>query len=296
MKPAPFEYLAPTTVVEAVTALQEFAGEAKVLAGGQSLMPMLNMRLARPGLIVDLGQVQDLDYIRESSGRLAIGAMTTKRSVERSALVQNHQPLLHAATTSIGHPQIRNRGTVGGSMAQADPAAEYPATAVALDATLRAIGPNGERSIRAEDFFVTYLTTALGPGELLTEVSVPMFGARTGWGFSEITRRHGDFAMAGAAVTVSLDEAERCTEPTIVLFGVGPTPVRVRNAEDLVRDERPGDTLCDSVGRQVSEEIDEPLADVHASAEYRRHLAGVMARQALAQALARAAASGDGAT
>ena len=294
MKPAPFEYLAPTTVDEAVTALREFDGEAKVLAGGQSLMPMLNMRLARPGLVVDLGRVQELDYIRESDGRLAIGAMTTKRTVERSSVVQNRQPLLHAATVSIGHPQIRNRGTVGGSMAQADPAAEYPATAVALAATLKVVGPGGERVIHADEFFVTYLTTALEPGEVLTEVSVPLFDAKTTWGFSEISRRHGDFAMAGAAVTVKLDDTGCCVEPRIALFGVGPTPVRPRGAEEGIAGQPPSQELCEDVARRVSEEIDEPLSDVHASADYRRNLAGVMARQALSDAMKRAATNRAG--
>ena len=290
MKPAPFEYLAPTTVGEAVSALHAYDGEAKLLAGGQSLMPMLNMRLARPGLLVDLGRVQDLDYIRESDGRLAIGAMTTKRTLEESALVESRQPLLHAATVAIGHPQIRNRGTIGGSMAQADPAAEYPAVAVALDATLRAVGPNGERTVEAKDFFVTYLTTALEPGEVLTEVSVPTLDPGSGWSLTEISRRHGDFAIVGAAVTVRLDDAGCCADPRIVLFGVGSTPVRPRGAEDVVRGERPSEDLYQHAGHQVSQELDEPLSDVHASAAYRRHLAEVMTRRALAEAVARAAA------
>ena len=287
MKPAPFEYLAPTSVGEAIAALQEFDGEAKILAGGQSLMPMLNMRLARPGLVVDLRRVADLDYIDEREGRLAIGAMTTKRTVERSAAVQTGQPLLHAATVSIGHPQIRNRGTVGGSMAQADPAAEYPAMAVALQATLTVGGPGGERTLDAEDFFVTYLTTALEPGEVLTELNVPVFDTKNGWGFSEIARRHGDFAMAGAAVTLTLDDNGCCAEPRIALFGVGATPVRPRTTEDSIRGQRPSEALCQAAGKQVSEEIDEPLSDVHASADYRRNLAGVMARRALADAMRR---------
>ncbi|MBW2244223.1 MAG: xanthine dehydrogenase family protein subunit M [Deltaproteobacteria bacterium] len=291
MKPAPFEYVAPTTLGEVVSALQEYDGEAKLLAGGQSLMPLLNMRMARPGLLVDLGRVEDLDYIRESDGCLAIGAMTTKRTVEKSALVASRQPLLHAATVLIGHPQIRNRGTVGGSLAQADPAAEYPAMAVVLDATLRAVGPNGERTLQAEDFFVTYLTTGLEPDEVLIEVSVPVHDPRSGWSFQEITRRHGDFAMAGAAVTLGLDGGGCCADPRIVLFGVGPTPVRLRAAEELVQGERPGDELFENAGRKVSEEIDEPLSDVHASAEYRRHLAGVLTRRTLAEAVDRAAAS-----
>lgn len=294
MKPAPFEYLAPTTVGEAVSALEAYDGEAKLLAGGQSLMPMLNMRLARPGLLVDLGRVQDLDYVRESDGRLAIGAMTTKRTLEDSPLVQSRQPLLHAATVAIGHPQIRNRGTVGGSMAQADPAAEYPAVAVALDATFRLMGPNGERTVEAADFFVTYLTTALEPGEVLTEVSVPTLDPGSGWSLMEITRRHGDFAIVGAAVTLKLDDAGCCVDPRIVLFGLGPTPVRPRGTEDLVQGERPAEDLYRGAASQLSQEVDEPLSDLHASAEYRRQLAAVMTRRALAEAVGRARAGEGG--
>ncbi len=291
MKPAPFDYVAPTTLGEAVSALRQCDGEAKLLAGGQSLMPLLNMRLARPDLVVDLGRVEGLDYIRERDGRLAIGAMTTKRTVEDSALVESRQPLLHAATRLIAHPQIRNRGTVGGSMAQADPAAEYPAMAVALEAELRAVGPEGERTIKAEDFFVTYLTTALGPAEVLTEITVPIRAERSGWAVTEVARRHGDFAIAGAAVTLTLDAGGHCADTRIVLFGVGPVPVRPSGAEQIVNGERPGDELIRQAEQKASQEIDEPQSDVHASAEFRRHLAGVLTRRGLAEAVARAAAS-----
>jgi carbon-monoxide dehydrogenase medium subunit len=291
MKPARFDYVAPETVAEAVAYLKEQEGEAKILAGGQSLMPLLNMRLARPTLLVDLGKLAELDYIREADGWLSIGAMTSKRALERSALVERRQPMLRAATLLIAHPQIRNRGTIGGSMAQADPAAEYPALAVALDAELRAVGPRGERSIPAADFFVTYLTTALDPAEVLTEVRVPTLGARTGWSFLEVARRHGDFAMAGAAVTVTLDRKGRCSDARIVLFGVGPTPIRPREAEQVVVGEKPAEDRFEQAGRKLSETIDEPLSDIHASAEYRRHLASVLTRRALAEAAARAAAA-----
>jgi carbon-monoxide dehydrogenase medium subunit len=290
MKPASFEYLAPTTLGEAVSSLASFDGDAKVLAGGQSLVPMLNMRLARPGLLVDLGRIEALDYIRESGGRLEIGAMTRKRTVEQSALVASRQPLLHAATRLVAHPQIRNRGTVGGSMAHADPSAEYPAVAVVLDAELRAVGPDGERSIAAQDFFVTYLTTALSPAEVLAGISVPCMPEGTGWAFTEIARRHGDFAMVGAAITLTLDARGHCAEPRIVLFGVGPVPVRPREAEQLLNGERPFSELYREVGRKVSEEIDEPLSDVHASAEYRRHLAAVLTQRGLEEAVTRAGA------
>ena len=290
MKPPSFEYAAPNTVAEAVSLLQQHGGEAKILAGGQSLMPLLNMRFARPTALVDLRQVADLDGIREANGGLAIGAMTTKRAVERSALVKSRQPLLHGATLWIAHPQIRNRGTVGGSMAQADPAAEYPAVALALGAEFRAAGPGGERSIPADDFFVTYLTTALDENEVLTEVRVPALPERTGWSIQEVARRHGDFAMAGTAVTVTLDAGGQCSDARIVLFGVGPKAVRARGAEQIVLGERPGEELYRRAGQKAGEEIEEPLSDIHASAEYRQHLAGALTRRALAEAAARAAA------
>jgi carbon-monoxide dehydrogenase medium subunit len=287
MKPPPFEYAAPSTVEEAVSLLERHAGEAKVLAGGQSLMPLLNMRFARPTALIDLNRIPGLTEIREEDGRLAIGAMVTKRAIERSALVESRQPLLHAATSWIAHPQIRNRGTIGGSMAQADPAAEYPAVALALDAEFDMVGPGGARKARAEDFFVTYLTTALDENEVLTGVNVPVLAAGTGWSIQEVARRHGDFAMVGAVVTLRRD-GERCTEACIVLFGVGPTPLRARAAEQAIV----GRELCEdsfaAAGAAASEELEDPLSDVHASAEYRRHLAAVLTQRSLAEAAQRA--------
>ncbi len=288
MKPAPFEYFDPRTVEEAVSLLREHGDDAKILAGGQSLMPLLNMRMARPEALVDLSRVPGLEYIRETDGALAIGAMTSKRAVERSELVKRRQPLLHAATLLVAHPQIRNRGTVGGSMAQADPAAEYPAVALVLNAELRAVGPDGERTIKADDFFVSYLTTALEPAEVLTEVRFPMLADGSGWAFQELSRRHGDFAMAGAAVTSLVEGAGRCTEARIVLFGVGATPVRARGAEQMIAGEALAQPLLEVAGRKASEDLDEPLSDVHASAEFRRHLAEVLTRRALNEAMARA--------
>ncbi len=291
MKPPSFDYAAPKTVGEAVALLQQHEGEAKILAGGQSLMPLLNMRLARPGLLVDAARVDGLDFIREVDGSVAIGAMTRQRAVEFSELVQTRHPLLHVATRHIAHPQNRNQGTVGGSLAHADPAAELPATALALDAEFRAVGPAGERRIKAADFFVTYLTTALEPNEVLTEVRFSALPARSGWSFIELARRHGDFALAGVVTYVTLDGGRRCSDARIVLFGVGATPVRAAGAERLLVGDTLGDTLFEQAGRAASEEIDEPLSDVHASAEYRRDLARVLTRRALAEAASRAASA-----
>ncbi len=287
MKPPSFEYSAPTTVDQAVALLAEHQGEAKILAGGQSLVPLLNMRLARPGIIIDVNRVADLDYIREEGGALIIGALTRQRTIERSEIVQRQQPLLHAATRFIAHPQIRNRGTIGGSLAHADPAAEYPAVAVALDAELRAVGPNGVRSIKASDFFTTYLTTALQPDEMLTEIRLPSVPERQGWSFMEVSRRHGDFAMTGVAATLTLD-GDTCSAAWIVLFGVGPTPLRAPEAEGLLVGEAPSDALFEAAGAKAREAVTEPLSDVHAPAEYRQHVAQVLTQRALAEALGRA--------
>jgi carbon-monoxide dehydrogenase medium subunit len=287
MKSSAFEYAAPRSVAEAVALLRTQDGEAKILAGGQSLMPLLAMRLARPSLLVDLGRIEGLDYVREESGVIAIGAMTTKSTIERSDLVRTRQPLFHEATRLIGHPQIRNRGTVGGSMAQADPAAEYPAAALALDAKMRVVGGAGERSIDAADFFVSTLTTALAPDEILIEVRVPMLAPGTGWSMLEVSRRHGDFAMAGTAVTVALDGG-RARSARIVLFGVGPVPVRARAAEQAVAGQKPAAAAWASAAAQARDVVEEPLSDHHASAAYRRHLAGVLVERALAEAVTRA--------
>jgi CO/xanthine dehydrogenase FAD-binding subunit len=286
MKPPSFDYADPKTLGEAVSLLEAHAGEAKILSGGQSLMPLLNMRLARPELLVDLAKVPDLDYIRDADGALAIGAMTRQRSVEFSELVRNRHPLVHAATMHIAHPQNRNQGTVGGSLAHADPAAEYPAVAAVLDAEFRVAGPNGERTIGASDFFVTYLTTALEPTEILIEVRLPALPPRTGWSFIEVARRHGDFAMAGVVATVTLDGSGKCSA-RIVLFGVGDKPIRARAAERMLAGAKPDERLFAEAGEKASGEIAEPLSDVHAPAEYRRDLARVLTRRALVEAAAR---------
>ncbi len=288
MKPAPFEYVRANSAAEAASLLQQHNGEARILAGGQSLVPMLNMRLSRPGALIDLNGVGELDYVREDNGWIAIGAMTRQRSIERSDVVRRRQPLLHAATLFVGHPQIRNRGTIGGSLAHAHPASEYPAVAVALGAELRATGPRGDRMLKAEDFLVTYMTTSLDPAELLTEVRVPVLPARTGWAFQEVARRHGDFALAGAAVTLTLDAGGRCSGARIAVFGATPKAVRAQGAEQALAGEKPGAEAFAEAARRASAAIEDPLSDIHASAEYRRHLVGVLTRRALMEAARRA--------
>ena len=292
MKPPPFDYLAPASLDEALTLLGELGDGAKVLAGGQSLVPMLNFRLVRPQHLVDLNGLAELAGIREHDGHLVIGAMTRQRSVEMSELVSDHWPLLAEAVPQIGHAQIRNRGTIGGSLAHADPAAELPAVVAALGGELVLKSARRQRVLTAEQFFVTYLTTAAEPDELLVEVRLPATPPRTGSAFLELTRRHGDFALVGGAATLTLDEAGVCTGAAIALTGVGPTPVVAREAARALVGVPPTPKVLEEVGRRVSESVT-PDGDLHASSEYRKHLAGVLTRRALTRAAERALGAGQ---
>jgi len=291
MKPPAFDYAAPTTLVEAIALLVQHEGDAKVLSGGQSLVPLLNMRLARPAVLVDLARVPDLDYVRSEGDGFAIGAMTRQRTVELSPLVQAQHPMLHAGVMLIAHPQNRNQGTVGGSLAHADPAAELPALALALEASFRATGPQGERSIAASDFFLTYLTTALDSREILTGVRFPTLPARTGWSIVEVARRHGDFALAGVVAVVALRPDGCCASARLVLFGVGSTPIRAQGAERLLVGQPAEPAVFARAGAQAAADLEEPLSDVHATAIYRRDLARVLTGRALAEATSRARAA-----
>ena len=287
MKPPRFDYLAPRSLDEALGILAEHGDEAKVLAGGQSLVPLLNFRLVRPAHLVDLNEIAGLDGIRVENGRLAIGAMTRQRAVETSALVREHCPLLTEAMPQIGHVQIRNRGTIGGSLAHADPASELPAVVAALDGELVLQSARGRRVLKAKQFFLGYLTTAAAPDELLVEARVPTMPPRTGSAFVEFSRRHGDFAIVGIAATVTVDEAGVCTGCAIALTGVGGTPVVAREAAGALVGVTPTADAFEDVGRRVSDAI-EPEGDLHASSDYRKHLAGVLTRRALARAAERA--------
>jgi aerobic carbon-monoxide dehydrogenase medium subunit len=286
VKPAAFEYHAPRTVNEAVALLAAHGDEAKLLAGGQSLVPLMNMRLARPGVIIDLNRTRGLDGLREQRGVLRIGAMVRQRAAERSPLVASRCPLLRDALTWVGHPQIRNRGTIGGSVAHADPAAEVPAVLAALGGEVTVRGPKGERTIPAADLFVTYLTTAIAATELLTEVRIPAMPRGAGWSWMEIARRHGDFALAGVGVVLALRGRE-ISDARIGLTGVGPTPVRARAAEERLVGARPSDALWQEAADAVRAAV-EPDGDIHASADYRRHVSGVLTLRALREALGRA--------
>lgn len=293
MKPAPFEFHAPTSLSEALALLVQHGGDAKVMSGGQSLMPLLAMRLARPAVLVDLNGVAELDYLEACSDGLRLGALTRERLVERSPLVARHAPLLREATRWIGHPAIRSRGTIGGSLAHADPAAEYPAALVALDARVAVAGPGGHRTIAARDFFLSYLTTALGPNEVVTGLALPPWPDRAGACFYEVARRHGDFALVGAAVWVQVDAAGRCQQSGIALCGAGATPVRAEAAEALLAGSMLTPALV-AAAAGAAAEATEPDSDLHASAAHRRRLAAVVVERALHGALGNVSGAAQG--
>ena len=287
MKPASFEYFAPTTLDEALELLHEHGDEAKVLAGGQSLMPLMNLRLARPKVIVDINRLSGLDGIASTAGGgLAIGALARQRVVEKSALVREQNPLLASAMPLIGHFQIRNRGTIGGSLTHADPAAELPALAVLLDCEFSLTRKDDVRVVAATDFFLGYMATAIEPGELLTEIRFPGWRPRAVWAIDEIARRKGDFALVGVALTAELDSSANVQDVAIVMFGVGGKPQRIDSAESMLKGRRVDQTLLRELGRLVTEEL-KPDSDIHASAKYRKEVGGVLARRALESVLAR---------
>ncbi|MGH2545049.1 MAG: FAD binding domain-containing protein [Ardenticatenaceae bacterium] len=287
MKPPPFTYHAPATLDEALALLAEYGNDAKPLAGGQSLVPAMNFRLAQPTVLVDLNRIESLFGIREGEdGALTIGAMTRQRTVERSPLVGSHAPLIAETMPHIAHPQIRNRGTFGGSLAHADPAAELPAVAVALDMALRAQSGRGERWIPARDFFLGLFETSLAPDELLTEVTVPPLPARTGTAFEEAARRHGDYALAGAATVVTLADDDTVADSRLVFLSIGDVPVESASAARILQGQHPTTEAIRAAAEAVADDI-APLGDIHATAGYRRHLAKVLARRTLERAVAR---------
>ena len=286
MKPPVFEYTAPKSVDEVLAELARHGDAAKLLAGGQSLVPLLNMRLTAPRRLIDLNRVGELAYVAVRDGGVAIGAMTRQRAAERSAVVAGQVPLLADALPWVGHFQIRNRGTIGGSLSHADPAAELPAVAACLDARFTVRGPAGERVLGAGEFFRTHLTTALEPTELLTEVWFPSAARGTGSAWVELARRHGDYALVGVGAVVTL-AGERVGEARLVLTGVGGAPVRAREAETLLAGEPLTPARLADAAAAVRRAID-PGGDIHATPEYRRRVAGVLTGRALTLAAARA--------
>jgi carbon-monoxide dehydrogenase medium subunit len=290
MKPAPFKYHAPTTVQEALALLAEHGYDAKVLAGGQSLIPTMNFRLAQPAVLVDLNHVSELFYINpdNKTGGLLIGAMTRESQVEHSPLVAERSPLITETIPHIAHEQIRHRGTFGGCMAHADPAAELPTIAVALRANMKVRGQSGERWVPAEEFFISLFTTVLMPDELLVEVAIPPLSPRTGWSFMEVARRHGDYALVGVAATVTLDGQNRCEEARLVYVSVGDRPENAAQATALLNGQELTSEAIEAAAETAATADVEPVKDIHASVEYRRHLVKVLTRRALIQAAERA--------
>jgi len=286
VKLPPFAYFAPSTLEETLALLREHGDESKLLAGGQSLVPLLALRLARPSVLVDLGHVAGLDHLAAGEGSVTIGAMVTERRAERSEVVGAQLPLLAEAMPLIGHQAIRNRGTVGGSIAHADPSAELPAVAVALEAEMVAeSAQRGRRTIPAESFFQGFFTTALEPDEVLVELRLPAGESRTGVAFEEAARRHGDFAMVGAAVVLRV-ESDRIADARIALAGVADTPLRRPEAERALRGEEVTAEAFEDAATAAARDLSPP-SDLHGTAAYRRHLARVLVRRALVRAAQR---------
>lgn len=282
MKPAPFEMHLPTSVSEVVALLDEHGDLAKPIAGGQSLVPMMSLRLASFEHLIDLNGVSELNQVSVSGDSLRIGAMVRQSTAEHDPQIVKSAPLVAKAIPHIGHFQIRNRGTVGGSIAHADPSSELPAVALALDATIEAVGPNGSREIAAKDFFVSTWETSLIDGEILTGVRFPIWSGKCGFVVEEVARRHGDFALVGVAAAVQVD-GSKVTKAAIALFGVGGTPVRASEAEQALIAEGISADL-DAVGKLAATNLS-PSDDVHASGDYRKSVAATIVARAIAKAL-----------
>jgi aerobic carbon-monoxide dehydrogenase medium subunit len=287
VKPSAFEYHAPESVSDAVTLLAELGDGAKVIAGGQSLVPMISLRLAYFDHLVDIGRIADLRRIRAEADSVVIGATTVDAVVEHDPDLARRVPLLARATPLVGHFQIRNRGTVGGSLAHADPAAEYPAVALTLDADVEAVSPRGSRLIPACEFFDGIWTTALAPDELLTGVRFPVWSGRCGFSIREFARRFGDFAIAGATVAVQLDADDRIERCAVGMFGLGPTPLRAARAEAAALGQK-ADVAAAELGRLAVSDLDAIPTDVHGSADYRRRVGAAMVERAWSDAIGEA--------
>ena len=288
MKPAPFEYHVPDSLDEALSLLREHGDEAKLLAGGQSLVPAMNFRVMQPSRLIDLNRIGELSFIREQGATLRIGAMARERHLEFDPLVAKRTPLLAEAVPFIAHPQIRNRGTLGGSIVNADPAAELPVIMLALGARLKARNISGERWIEAQDFFAGMFTTALASDEILVEIELPFLLPRTGWSFMEVAPRAGDYALMGVAVLVALDERNKCKRARLVYLNAGDGPVDATEAAKVLEGETLHDGLIEAAAALASEQEINPFGNVHTSPEFQRHLANVLTKKALKQAIERA--------
>lgn len=287
MIPPAFEYLRPKTVPEAVALLQQHGDEAKILSGGQSLIPMMKLRLARPGYLVDINAISGLSYIKEEGGFLKIGGLTREAELESSSLVKSKYPLLMDTAAVIADPQVRNMATVGGNLAHGDPANDHPATMIALGAQIVATGAKGERVIAIEDFFVTLFTTALKHDEILTEIRVPVPPPKSGGAYFKLERKVGDFATAAAAIQLTLDGGGAVQKIGIGLTNVGPTPIKARKAEEFLKGKKPDAAAIAQAGQLASEEA-QPSSDLRGPAEYKKGLVKELTKRALTRALERA--------
>ena len=289
MKPPPFEYFAPTTVEEALSHLAEHGYDAKPLAGGQSLIPMMNFRLAQPSVLVDLNNIAELSYIRsDGNGGVLVGAMTRHKTVGNDPLIAKHVPLVHAAIPNIGTPQVRTRGTFGGSLSHADPSAELVTISVALGGQFKLRSQKGERLVPASEFFIGLFASALEPEELLVEIQLPRLPERSGWSLMEVARRHNDFAMMGVAAVVTLDKKGNCEEARMVFLSAGDRPMEAHQAAESLKGQKPTAEAIQAAAEKAASAEIEPGGDIHATAEFRRHLANVMTRRALEEAFQRA--------
>lgn len=280
MKPVRFSHVVVDTVEDAVMLLDDAGEDARLIAGGQSLMPMLNFRLAAPTLLVDLNSINDLAGVAVTDRAVRIGAMTRTRDIELSAMIAQHQPLIASAVPHIAHLPIRNRGTIGGSLSHADPAAEFPALALALDATLTLQGRDGARQVPAGSFFRGLFETDAKRGDVLTHIDFPLWPAGRRFAFQEYSRRRGDFALAGIAFWADLEE-EACIDCRVVAFGVSDRPVRLAEVEDVLKGRDLRDANVQAVAREAAQDVLDPDGDLQASATYRRNLAGEMLHRAL---------------
>ena len=288
MKPAPFEYYAPDSIEQAIELFSQHGGDAKILAGGQSLVPAMNFRVVQPSVLIDLNRVGELSFIREEGDVIRIGSMARERHLEFDSAIEKRTPLLHEAVPFIAHPQIRNRGTIGGSIVNADPAAELPVLMLTLDARLKAKGVSGERWIEAKEFFMGMFTTALEADEILAEIELPFMPAHTGWSFMEVAPRAGDYAMMGVAALVTLDESGKCKGTKLVYLNAGEGPMEAHEAEKLLENETLTDKLIEEAAVLASEKEINPFGNMHASVDFQRHLAKVLTQKTLKLANQRA--------
>ncbi len=286
MKPAPFAYESPATLDEVLNLIAEHGDEAKLLAGGQSLIPVMNFRLAQPSMLIDLNGTNGLDHLElTADGSLEIGCMVRQSTLEKSDLIKKHAPLIHMTMPWVAHSQIRNRGTIGGSIVHADPAGELPVLMVALQATFELQKVGHTRQVVAEDFYIDLFETALTDNEILTKIIIPPQSDRTGYAFHEVARRHGDYAMAGVAAVVSVDQSGICTDARLVYLNVGPKPMLAKSAANMLIGQMITMELIEQTAEFAAENEIEPTSDIHASADYRRHLAKVLGKRALTEAV-----------